>query len=445
MMKRRGVVVFLLIATQQVLGQQPLYTGTKTPYQVSVTHTIPAPAGFQPVWLNHVGRHGARFLTKPGSDTGLLTVLNNAGSANALTRTGKKVKAMTERFLGIEKDNYEWISLLGKQEQAAIAARMLRQYPSVFTGRGLNLQVTHKVRTQQSADAFLSGIGACKGPESYALSQEASENVLRFYDMSPAYLAFKKGNEVTRRIDSLQKDPRTAAVATQVAARLFKADWLKQQEAQHPGFSRAITEDLYDLYSVQFSIPLEMKQQGYSHDDINFAIAFKSTELAWLDFLSSAEDYLEKGAGTNAMGIQTRIAVPLLVDFINTTDKAISQPQQSDAALRFTHAEAIAPFAALLGIPEASTCAASIFQYDAHWKAAGIIPLSANIQWILYSNGKEYLVKVLLNEREVALPIATSQYPYYRWNDVKTYCIGILNQLHVQLTDNMHEYLLQVK
>jgi len=115
------------------------------------------------------------------------------------------------------------------------------------------------------------------------------------------------------------------------------------------------------------------------------------------------------------------VAAPLLTDFITTTSDVVNHLKPADAILRFTHAEAISPFASLLGIPQASVPAVSIYQYNQHWSADSIIPLSANIQWIVYSNGSEYLLKVLLNEKETRLPVPTLQYPYYKWEEVRDY------------------------
>jgi len=76
-----------------------------------------------------------------------------------------------------------------------------------------------------------------------------------------------------------------------------------------------------------------------------------------------------------------------------------------------------------------SVPAASIYQYNKHWSPEAIIPLSANIQWIVYSNGADYLVKVLLNEKEAVLPVQTKHAPYYEWAEVKKYYLDKLNAL----------------
>jgi len=94
-----------------------------------------------------------------------------------------------------------------------------------------------------------------------------------------------------------------------------------------------------------------------------------------------------------------------------------------------------------LGIREASIPAGSIYRYHDHWKARDVIPLSANILWVLYGSEGHYLVKVLLNEREAVLPVATTQWPYYRWEDLRAYYVEKLRSMHTGIQENMQEYL----
>ena len=49
-------------------------------------------------------------------------------------------------------------------------------------------------------------------------------------------------------------------------------------------------------------------------------------------------------------------------------------------------------------------------------------PMAGNIQWILYRNAAgRVLVKVLFNEREVALPLTSVSGPYYDWQEFERY------------------------
>jgi hypothetical protein len=415
------ITIFIFFLASASAQTKPLHAGTKTPYPAPAQQYTPPPDGFTPAFVNYVGRHGARFFTKAGSDVEALDVLIKAQKSNALTSQGKQILAMTQRFISIQKNNYENITGLGKEEQLNIGKRLLYNYPTAFTGKGLEIFATHKVRTQQSATAFLDSFTGYTGKKQSHIIPDSLDTNLRFYDLSPTYQAYKKSTAVSKPVDSLHNDPKTVQIAKAVFNRIFK-----------PTFhSDAVTFviGLYDMYCGQFSILAEMKQHAYAPKTIDFNIAFTPQQLQWFDFINGAEDFLEKGAARDTLGIQATVAAPLLIDFINTTGAFIDHTKQVDAILRFTHAEAISPFATLLGIPQASVPSATIYQYNQHWSAESIIPLSANIQWIVYSNGSEYLLKVLLNEKETRLPIPTLQYPYYKWEDVKQYYLKKLKSL----------------
>ena len=397
-MRKFNLFFGIILLGVAAMAQGPLYLGTKTPYPAPTGGYTSPPAGFQPVFINYVGRHGARFMTKAGPDLEALRLLDAAEGRQGLTKVGLRVRRMVRRLCEIEKGQYENITLLGAEEQQAIGQRMLSRYPTVFTGKGLDVVVTYKVRTQQSADAFLKAFAGYKGQRRFSKLADSLDAVLRFYDLSPAYQRYKKSEGLKTALDSLDRDRRTGETAAAVCERVFT-----------PGFRSGLKSaeelrfagNLYDLYSVQFSLVRETK------DSVDLGIAFGAPQLAWEDFVSGAQDFLEKGPGRDPLGIQVKVAAPLLVDFVRRMDEIIKN-KNIDAVLRFTHAEAISPFATLMGISEASVPASDIYDYSKHWRVGDIIPLSANVQWIVYSNGKEYLVKVLLNEREVSLPLRGS-------------------------------------
>lgn len=409
-----------------------LHLGTKTPYKPQQTKYTPAPSGYTPVFINYAGRHGSRFLTKPGSDVIVLDVLTIASNANALTPLGKKVKQMAEQFEDIERNSYENVTLGGIAEQEGIGIRLLKTYGSAFKGRGIDVLMTEKLRTQQSADGFLKAFNNYSGNIKKVIIPDSADYMLRFYDMSPGYQAYKKSDELKARQDSLENDPQTAAVARNVCNKLFDSSFAhlllgagveNAKKKKINGIT--FTESLYDIYAVQYVIKLEMVQKNYH---IDFSNAFTDKDLQWLDKLNNAADFFEKGPGANAMGIQVAIAAPLLEDFLNTLNAFTSGNLKADARLRFTHAEAISPFATLLGIPQASKTSSTVYTYDKVWQASGIIPMSANILWVLYTNGNDYLVKVLLNEKEVKLPVKTKSFPYYKLSDVTSYYQIVLNR-----------------
>ena len=136
------------------------YLGTKTLYRPQQPTHTPPPPGYLPVFINYVGRHGARFLTGEGADAAILKILSMAAKEDALTAMGHRLKDSMTIFIAMEKNNYGNITAKGMQEQAGIGERMRKEYPSVFRGNGLTIVTTEAVRTRQSEAAFLKGLGS---------------------------------------------------------------------------------------------------------------------------------------------------------------------------------------------------------------------------------------------------------------------------------------------
>ncbi len=443
---RHVLLLFFIILYTQLRAQEtvPLFLGTKTTYHPLQHHYTPAPVGFQPVFINYVGRHGARFLTKPGSDVSVSDILQQAADNNGLRETGKAILHTVEQFNKAEKGNYENITLSGADEQAGIAKRMYNDYRNVFENKQIESYATTKVRTQQSAKAFLQGFPeAINKNINTNIIADSVDTLLRFYDMSPAYDKYKQNESIQKHLDSLQRDDRMNEVANRIAHKIFTTSFFQQLSANKiiadfgSGKKKtvdktAFAEALYDLYTIWFS-SVEEIQKTCSCKPINtIRNAFTNTDLQWLDLMNNAEDFYMKGPAENTAGIQIIISKSLLENFVQATDSVVNGSTNKAAILRFTHAEAISPLATLLGIPQASQESFSVYEFQKQWQASQIIPLSANIQWILYRNGTKYLLKVLLNEKEVALPLPTNRFPYYDWKIAKEYYNSRLKKISAE-------------
>lgn len=414
---------------------QQKYLGTKSPYIFRPQKYTPPPEGFQPIFIEYVGRHASRFFTKPEADKALIEMMSKGG----LTSLGEKVLLVVKEIYAIQQNNYGNITLSGKAELAAIGKRMRQQYASVWQGRGIEIVWTNKKRTHKSEVAFMKGFGSYDSTKIHIFSPPDSlNNTLRFYDISPAYTQYKKGNFIKSRIDSLRYNSGSKNISRDIYTRIFKK--FNSSEAWR------FAQNMYDIYCLLPVIKKEIAARK-KKDSLFTPIysAFTEEDLQWLDFIKQAKDFYEKGPGENNKGIQIKIAAPLLADFLYNIKREIQQPNTLDAQLNFTHAETISPFACLLGIPQASKASSSVFNYAKNWQASKIISMASNIQWVLYSNGKSYLVKVLLNERTATLPISTTTFPYYQWKDVEDFYTKKLIALNNKKDPNWHNYLLNLK
>jgi len=421
---------------------QNQYWGTKAIYQPQQQKYTPVPGGYKAVFINYVGRHGARHLTKDVSTYSAYAILQKADSAKALTAAGQKLKFMVVSLQTIEHPHLKSISKRGAMEQQGIAARMLANYPDVFKGNYCaNVYITKEERTKQSSEAFLTGLRYA--PDNACAKPTVNNDDLRFFSIAPAYAGFEENGNWQQPMQLLEKAVKPAGFDTRFLSRFLKDTFIaKMSIAEQDQF----IDDIFGFSSIINSIQAEIASKDYRKSDLDFRSLITCDELSLLDKLNSADDFLKKGPGTDINGIQVRDAVPLLVSFINTTDNYIANKKVA-AELRFAHAETIAPIAALMGLSDASTAATDIIHFDKVWQADKVIPLSSNIQWVLFKNGRDkYLLKCLLNEKEVSIAgLPSKTFPYYTWDSVRAYYLNKLNKLHVNLNDDMHAYLMNLK
>ncbi len=419
------------------------FLGTKTLYSNPSQNLSPNPAGYAPVFINYIGRHGARHLTKDVKTSYAYQLLLKADSAGALTPKGQELRQMVLLLEKVEKGNIKFISAEGKTELQGIAERMAKQNSSVFNQTAsLKVSVTKEIRTKQSADAFLTGLN--KEIKSKPFLDEVTDDTdLRFYDASPAYDAFKESGSWLETMQSIQKSEQIITVGKNFAERIFKTSFtstLSQRQTD------TFTADIFGFATIVYSLQNEILQAGLKPADLNFKSVFTCDDLEHLSKTDAAEDFLIKGPGTDVNGIQVRIAVPLLIDFIKTTDEFMATGKYN-AQLRFGHAETIAPFAALLGISTADKATKDINEINKSWQPAQVAPLSSNIRWVLYrkKGSKDYLVKVMLNEKEVPVTgLKSNTFPYYHWDELRDFYLKKLQDLGIRLNDDMVKYLKEV-
>lgn len=445
------IYIFLLLTSFSLSGfaqqKSSIQLGTKTLYQPLQSKYTPIPSGYEAVYINFIGRHGARHLTKDVKVSYAWQLLKRADSLNVLNEEGKTLWQMVLNLDKVEEKGFASISKIGAEELQGIAKRMYANQTNVFSASStpILISTTKKGRTKESAEAFLSGLKAQKPSLTEAVKfNYADDDHLRFYDFSKTYNEFEEHGSWLGEYQKLANTKKLNAITDKFIAKFFKADFLKSLTAENRS---TFVEDIYGFYTILPAVNQEIKALNLSASDLNFGKHFSVADLTALGVLGDAEDFLKKGPGMNANGIQVRIAVPLLADFINTADNYLKS-NSPKADLRFAHAETVAPFAAIMNINGASESTKNILSFNQVWQADKVIPFSANIQWIFYKNdsNNQYLVKFLLNEKEVAINgLSTKTYPYYKWELVRAFYLNKLKGLKVNLKDSMHDYLLNVK
>ena len=101
------------------------------------------------------------------------------------------------------------------------------------------------------------------------------------------------------------------------------------------------------------------------------------------------------------------------------------------ATLRFGHETMVLPLTCLMELDNYGLQTDNLESLERKgWVNFRVFPMGANIQLVFYRENpqdKDVLVKVLLNENEVRLPVKSEEEPYYKWNVVRDYYLKKLD------------------
>jgi hypothetical protein len=156
--------------------------------------------------------------------------------------------------------------------------------------------------------------------------------------------------------------------------------------------------------------------------DLSFYDIFRYDELIGIWKTVNARMYVSNAAAPLNEGVMPRCAVPLLRNIVEGADAAI-ETGATAADLRFGHDTHLIRLLALMQIEGCANRETDIEKFHLAWQDYRVAPMGANLQLIFFRNNQgNVLVKFLLNENEVALPIESEQTPYYyAWTKAKAF------------------------
>ncbi len=160
-----ATVLGALVGQQGESAINAHYYANQTPYgNPQVMPFRAAPAGYEPFFIENVGRHGSRSLVHSHNERRALLIWDAAAKRGALTPTGKGFADDVKEFQKAErKIGYGALSKLGEQEWTGIGRRTATAYRDFLTeasadGDKIAYKVTIFQRTQDSADAMIRGL-----------------------------------------------------------------------------------------------------------------------------------------------------------------------------------------------------------------------------------------------------------------------------------------------
>lgn len=387
--------------------------GSLTPYPSEVK-TVAYPDSLQPVMINHVGRHGARYPASASNCMKLRKALLRADSLGTITPLGRELAAINDDV--IARGNGRWGALdsLGMAEQRAIATRMYAAYPGLFGENTVNAISSYSPRSMMSMFTFVNQLDRLSNKPDYLTSTgRMNSPLLRPFDIDKDYIDFRKDNLIKPIYDEFFESTCPTEPVTKVLGRDYP-------------FANA--DEWRELAITEYYVIAGLSAMGIQCDASRFFTADEYNAL-WSCF--NLRQYLQRTA-TTISTIPADIASALVMNLISTTDNFINGTGGSPVNLRFGHAETIMPLASLLRLPGCYYMTNYFDTVALHWKDFYVVPMASNIQMILFKAKKSgrYYLRVDLNETPVAM-IPNNDSIYVPWSVAREYmmhCVPLYAQ-----------------
>lgn len=393
---------------EEIAAHPERSAGVYHSYEYLSGDPVPVPKGYKPFYISHYGRHGSRYHSPYELYTAALVPLRAAAAADALTPVGRSVLARGEALAADAAGRAGDLSPRGVAEHRAIAERMFRTWPEVFSTR-------HGRECLVESRATL--VPRC------ILSMAAFNERLK--ELNPAIRTTRDASARDLGYMASVPDMRGLGAAAQAAADSVKRAWLHPERLVATLFSQpeAAPEDprkfMYDLFL------LTSIAQDVSRPDLAFYEVFTAGELDALWAALNAYCYFTMGPSLRFGDPIIASARPLLRNMVETARQVIDGERPLSASLRFGHDVYLIPLAALLQLSGASARVADADSIRTCWSIEKVSPMAGNIQFIFFRHERkgDVLVRVLCNERDARLPIDGG--PYYTWEAFRTYCEGL--------------------
>ena len=405
---------------EELLSHIELTAGNYANYPAPTGHLTPAPAGYEPFYISHYGRHGARYMTSDKAYKRLQHQLDTALSLGLLTEYGTNVRSRIILAATDAKGRAGSLTALGARQHKAIARRMFDNYPSLLSQP---LTVTANSSTSRrvvhSMENFCGELKELNPDLSITMAAREEDH---YYIKSNKKIVVPD-NDTEDALYSKLKKFRKKVLA-----------WTPQMESMFTDVSKAqsfidaytFADDLYNVAADMYCLP----ELNLSFNDVlgeeGMIGGFRSYNAAWCLW-----EGLMPGAKKSYYMIY-----PLLQNFLDEADSVIASGGKG-LRLRFGHDSVVLPFSFALGIREATGATDDMENLHKDFSIFRLIPMAANVQLIFFRKGKskDILVKFLMNENETSIPVKTDCYPYYHWRDVDKYYRQMIKEANITYKD----------
>ena len=390
-------------------------------YQAYPTSGFPAitaaPAGYEPFFINHYGRHGSRWLINNSKYAFPLQMLEKGEQAGKLTRRGQEVLDTLRIVYEASHGRLGELSDLGHEQHQGIARRMFQNFPQVFQdGAPVVARSTVVIRCILSMQNEVDVL-ASLNPRLH-ITTDASEATMYYMNYSDSVVKPLRAsvNEVERQCLKKWVNPK------KMLSKLFSDQrWVKDN---------ITSDEARKMMLYLFEVGGNM-QSHRLYQDVNWYDLFSADDIYSVWRYNNVYWYLHSAETPLTQNRVDYMEANLLRNFIQDADRAITSDDPAPgASLRFGHESVVLPLCCLMGLNGADYRTTDLETLDQHWQTYKMFPMAANLQFVYFrkAGSDDILLLPLLNEREATLPVETDVAPYYHWSDVRDYFIDKLSR-----------------
>ncbi len=370
----------------------------------------PAPKGYKPFYIDHYGRHGSRWLVSTKQYSIPVEQLAIAERNGKLTERGKELLSVLREMKDDSNNRLGDLTDLGAEQHRGIAQRMYRNFPAVFAdSASIDARATVVIRCVLSMENELQEL------------RMLNPKLKIFHDASQADMHYMNYNDTVVRNKRKFVDNTVAKFGeNKVNPDYMLGKLFTDMKFAHDSIdAKTLITNLFDVIGNM--------QSHKKYENISFFDIFSQDEIYGLWESGNVFWYLYSGASPLTNGRMPYSQANLLRNMIESADNAIATGKNG-AALRFGHEVCLTPLACLMELNNCGAVVDNLDELGDKWQDYKIFPMGCNIQMIFYRKpgNKDILVKVLLNEHEAKLPIATNMAPYYHWDELKAYYLNKL-------------------
>ena len=391
----------------KVLSDRTLAAGEDRVYDMSEKKLTPSPKGYEPVFIEHYGRHGSRYAYTARTYSVPLRALKHGADEGNLTVRGQKLLSELEAFWQEGQYKVGDLTPLGWEQHQWIARNMVKSFPSVFK-KGSSVDAC----SSASVRSIMSMTSCCA-----ALSREAPGSQIYAHQ---GLLDIQAARPNRGDNPFIYSGPASSFPYPETTEELF----LRKM----PGYKTALGRIFANTDS-----PLgDIQPYTFFHYYYMLIAGMQSipeTERIDTEGLMTDEEFATMWEVDNYECFKRYLPYKtscssIVDDIIAKADARLAEGNRG-ADLRYGHDHVLLTLDMIMDIDGSGYMPASADDLVYYFRNY-LCPKASNIQFVFYrpKHGRkgDTLVKVLLNGEEARLGnLEAFDGPYYVWEGVKAY------------------------